>query len=170
MLNPGLKWAMSCARYGAGTPAQQEQLVAIKQLVFPYVPTTALNMLGVTAYIGAVVTGYCCVGLPAQQDQLVAIKQLEAIKDAYQAAPSNLRSRFQHLFLNVVDNPASRVKPDGKCRRQCLAQPLSAPVSHLLGEPSLLCEASSSTPWLLSVGTISKKANKRQLTSRQLLA
>ncbi|CAL5227117.1 g10026 [Coccomyxa viridis] len=52
-------------------------------------------------------------GLPAQPDQLVAIKQLEAIKDAYQAAPNNLRSRFQHLFLNVVDNPASRVKPDG---------------------------------------------------------
>lgn len=52
-------------------------------------------------------------GLPAQTDQLVAIKQLEAIKDAYQAAPGNLRSRFQHLFLNVVDNPASRVKPDG---------------------------------------------------------
>ncbi len=53
-------------------------------------------------------------GLPAQPDQLVAIKQLEAIKDAYQAAPGNLRSRFQHLFLNVVDNPASRVKPDGE--------------------------------------------------------
>ncbi|CAK0758941.1 hypothetical protein CVIRNUC_002659 [Coccomyxa viridis] len=52
-------------------------------------------------------------GLPAQADQLVAIKQLEAIRDAYQAAPGNLRSRFQHLFLNVVENPASRVKPDG---------------------------------------------------------
>lgn len=56
----------------------------------------------------------CRTGLPAQPDQLVAIKQLEAIRDAYQAAPGNLRSRFQHLFLNVVDNPASRVKPDGK--------------------------------------------------------
>ena len=52
-------------------------------------------------------------GLPAQTDQLVAIKQLEAIKDAYQAAPGNLRSRFQHLFLNVVNKSASRVKPDG---------------------------------------------------------
>ena len=56
----------------------------------------------------------CCAGLPAQADQLVAIKQLEAIRDAYQAAPGNLRSRFQHLFLNVVENPASRVKPDGE--------------------------------------------------------
>jgi hypothetical protein len=56
---------------------------------------------------------WCIAGLPAQTDQLVAIKQLEAIKDAYQAAPGNLRSRFRHLFLNVVDNPASRVKPDG---------------------------------------------------------
>ena len=92
-------------------------------------------------------------GLPAQPDQLVAIKQLEAIRDAYLAAPGNLRSRFQHLFLNVVDNPASRVKPDGKtpsaasgvqlqdcvpplpatsylsvCRVGCF----QAPVSHLL--------------------------------------
>lgn len=56
----------------------------------------------------------CCAGLPAQADQLVAIKQLEAIRDAYQAAPGNLRSRFQHLFLNVVENPASCVKPDGE--------------------------------------------------------
>ena len=56
----------------------------------------------------------CCAGLPAQADQLVAIKQLEAVRDAYQAAPGNLRSRFQHLFLNVVENPASRVKPDGE--------------------------------------------------------
>ena len=56
----------------------------------------------------------CRAGLPAQADQLVAIKQLGAIRDAYQAAPGNLRSRFQHLFLNVVENPASRVKPDGE--------------------------------------------------------
>ena len=59
-------------------------------------------------------------GLPAQPDQLVAIKQLEAIRDAYQAAPGNLRSRFQHLFLNVVENPASRVKPDGELPRQLI--------------------------------------------------
>ena len=77
-----------------------------------------------------------CAGLPAQPDQLVAIKQLEAIKDAYQAAPSNLRSRFQHLFLNVVDNPASRVKPDGSFLRHCLVQLSSAPASSILYSPT----------------------------------
>ena len=62
----------------------------------------------------------CCAGLPAQADQLVAIKQLEAIRDAYQAAPGNLRSCFQHLFLNVAENPASRVKPDGEHYQSCV--------------------------------------------------
>ena len=51
-------------------------------------------------------------GLPPQPD-LAAIKELEAIREAYTAAQANPRSRFSHLFLNVVDNPASRVKPPG---------------------------------------------------------
>ncbi|KAK9916340.1 hypothetical protein WJX75_001477 [Coccomyxa subellipsoidea] len=51
-------------------------------------------------------------GLPPQPD-LAAIKELEAIREAYTAAPGNPRYRFHHLFLNVVDNPAACQKPPG---------------------------------------------------------
>lgn len=40
-----------------------------------------------------------------------AVKELQSIKDAYVAGPGNHRHRFQYVFLNVVDNPAARVKP-----------------------------------------------------------
>lgn len=53
-----------------------------------------------------------CAGLPPQPD-LAAIKELEAIREAYTAAPGNPRYRFHHLFLNVVDNPAACQKPPG---------------------------------------------------------
>ncbi|PRW60937.1 nuclear pore complex NUP54 [Chlorella sorokiniana] len=49
---------------------------------------------------------------PAAPD-LSAIRELESIKDSYVAGPTNQRYRFQHLLLNVVDNPAARVKPAG---------------------------------------------------------
>lgn len=55
---------------------------------------------------------HCFTGLPPQPD-LAAIKELEAIREAYTAAPGNPRYRFQHLFLNVVDNPAACAKPQG---------------------------------------------------------
>jgi len=40
------------------------------------------------------------------------MKELQSIKDSYVAAPGNHRHRFQYLFLNVVENPAARVKPE----------------------------------------------------------
>lgn len=49
---------------------------------------------------------------PAAPD-LSAIRELESIKDSYVAGPTNQRYRFQHLLLNVVDNPAARAKPAG---------------------------------------------------------
>ncbi|PSC73508.1 nuclear pore complex NUP54 [Micractinium conductrix] len=49
---------------------------------------------------------------PAAPD-LSAIRELESIKDSYVPGPANQRYRFQHLLLNVVDNPAARVKPAG---------------------------------------------------------
>lgn len=49
---------------------------------------------------------------PAAPD-LSAIRELESIKDSYVAGPTNQRYRFQHLLLNVVDNPAARMKPAG---------------------------------------------------------
>ncbi|CAL8466711.1 g6247 [Coccomyxa elongata] len=49
-------------------------------------------------------------GLPPQPD-LAAIKELEAIREAYTAAPDNPRYRFHHLFLNVAPNPAACQKP-----------------------------------------------------------
>jgi len=36
-------------------------------------------------------------------------RELEAVATAYM--PNHLGFKFQHLFLNVVDNPAQRVKP-----------------------------------------------------------
>ena len=53
-----------------------------------------------------------CPGLPPQPD-LAAIKELEAIREAYTAAPENPRYRFHHLFLNVAPNPAACQKPQG---------------------------------------------------------
>ncbi|KAG7673820.1 hypothetical protein KSW81_007011 [Nannochloris sp. 'desiccata'] len=40
-----------------------------------------------------------------------ALKELQSIKDSYIPSPGNHRHRFQYLFLNVVENPAARVKP-----------------------------------------------------------
>lgn len=40
-----------------------------------------------------------------------ALKELQSIKDSYVSGPGNHRYRFQYLFLNVVENPAARVKP-----------------------------------------------------------
>ena len=47
------------------------------------------------------------------QIDLAAIRELEALKDAFVPRPGNLRYRFHYLFLNVVDDPAQRVKPPG---------------------------------------------------------
>jgi nuclear pore complex protein Nup54 len=40
-----------------------------------------------------------------------ALKELQSIQDSYLPSPGNHRYRFQYLFLNVVENPAARVKP-----------------------------------------------------------
>ena len=47
--------------------------------------------------------------IPGQPDYS-ALRELEAIAAAYD--PSNPKFRFNYLFLNVVDNPAARLKPD----------------------------------------------------------
>ena len=52
-------------------------------------------------------------GVSAQPD-LDAIRELEALRQAFQAAPGNRHFRFQHLFLNVVDHPAARIRPQGE--------------------------------------------------------
>jgi hypothetical protein len=53
-----------------------------------------------------------------QGPDLSAVRELESIKDAFVpgGAPggvANPRYRFQYLLLNVVENPAARVKPPG---------------------------------------------------------
>lgn len=53
------------------------------------------------------------VGAAPQAPDLSAIRELESIKDSYVAGPTNQRYRFQALLLNVVENPAARVKPVG---------------------------------------------------------
>ena len=73
-------------------------------------------------------------GLPPQPD-LAAIKELEAVREAYTARPDNPRYRFNHLFLNVVDNPASRVKPNGRsscCAASKPSVPQAAFATHTL--------------------------------------
>ena len=40
-----------------------------------------------------------------------ALKELQSIKESYVSGPGNHRYRFKYLFLNVVENPAGRVKP-----------------------------------------------------------
>ena len=52
------------------------------------------------------------VGSLGQMD-LAAIRELEALRDAFVPRPGNQRFRFHYLFLNVVDDPAQRVKPPG---------------------------------------------------------
>jgi nuclear pore complex protein Nup54 len=53
-------------------------------------------------------------GLPPQPAaDLSAIKELEALRDAFLAQQGNQRCLFQHLFLNVVDDAAARIKPPG---------------------------------------------------------
>ena len=52
-----------------------------------------------------------------------AVKEISEISAAY--TPSSAGFKFQHLFLNVVENPASRVKPSNVDEirwRQVLAQ------------------------------------------------
>jgi len=52
-------------------------------------------------------------GAAPQVPDLSAIRELESIKDSYVPGPANQRYRFQHLLLNVMENPAARVKPPG---------------------------------------------------------
>ena len=47
------------------------------------------------------------------QMDLAAIRELEALRDTFVPRPGNQRFRFHYLFLNVVDDPAHRVKPPG---------------------------------------------------------
>ena len=49
-----------------------------------------------------------CAGLSGQPD-FSALRELEAIAAAYD--PNSPKFRFNYLFLNVVDNPAARLKP-----------------------------------------------------------
>ncbi len=52
---------------------------------------------------------------PTQNAQLPddsAIRELQSIKESYVAGPNNSRFKFQYLFLNVVKDPARRVKPN----------------------------------------------------------
>lgn len=54
----------------------------------------------------------------AQGPDLSAVRELESIKDAFvpggtPGGAANPRYRFQYLLLNVVENPAARVKPPG---------------------------------------------------------
>jgi hypothetical protein len=51
-------------------------------------------------------------GAPLQPD-LAAAREIEALKDAFAGGPGHPRYRFVALLLNVVDNPASRVKMPG---------------------------------------------------------
>jgi len=51
-------------------------------------------------------------GAPLQPD-LAAVREIEALKDAFAGGPGHPRFRFACLLLNVVDHPASRVKPPG---------------------------------------------------------
>lgn len=44
-----------------------------------------------------------------QQPDFSALKELEAINNACE--PNSPQCRFTYLFLNIVDNPAARVKP-----------------------------------------------------------
>ena len=48
------------------------------------------------------------------QMDLAAIRELESLKDAFVPRPGNPRFRFHYLFLNVVDDPAQRIKPPGQ--------------------------------------------------------
>jgi nuclear pore complex protein Nup54 len=50
-------------------------------------------------------------GAPTQVPDDSAIKELQSIRDSYVAAPGNYRYRFQYLFLNIIENPAARIKP-----------------------------------------------------------
>lgn len=49
-----------------------------------------------------------CAGAAPQPD-FSALKELESIHNACE--PSSPQCKFTYLFLNVVDNPAARVKP-----------------------------------------------------------
>uniref|UniRef100_A0A1D1ZZ15 Nucleoporin Nup54 alpha-helical domain-containing protein n=1 Tax=Auxenochlorella protothecoides TaxID=3075 RepID=A0A1D1ZZ15_AUXPR len=76
-----------------------------------------------TAFGGAPAGTLSLFGAGAQQQQqqqqavpyatpdLGAVRELEALRDAF--LPGTPRSRFQHLFLNVVEDPAARVRPTG---------------------------------------------------------
>lgn len=45
----------------------------------------------------------------AQQPDYSALKELESINNACE--PSSTQCKFTYLFLNVVDDPAARIKP-----------------------------------------------------------
>lgn len=55
-----------------------------------------------------------CAGLPPQPAlDLTSVRELEALRDAFIAYPGNRQCIFNYFFLNVVENVAARVKPDG---------------------------------------------------------
>ncbi len=71
------------------------------------------------------------------QMDLAAIRELEALRDAFVPRPGNQRFRFHYLFLNVVDDPAQRVKPPG---------PLWGLARPYLCERPLACGPGNSRP------------------------
>lgn len=77
-------------------------------------PTTSL--FGAAApqqptLFGAAPTGPASFTAPPLQPDFSAVRELVAVRDAF--VPDSERFRFQSLFLNVVPNPAARVKPSG---------------------------------------------------------
>eukprot|EP00884_Botryococcus_braunii_P011308 jgi/Botrbrau1/20178/Bobra.0173s0076.1 len=86
--------AFSFSSFGAGTAAAQNSIFGTPQQQPAPSPFTG--------------------GLPPQPAaDLTAVRELEALRDAFYAYPGNRLCIFNHFFLNVVENPAARVKPDG---------------------------------------------------------
>eukprot|EP00889_Picochlorum_renovo_P005127 jgi/Picre1/32157/NNA_007503.t1 len=63
------------------------------------------------ALVPSLSTGGAQVSGTAQPPDDSAIREIQSIQESYVAAPGNSRFKFQYLFLNVVENPAARVKP-----------------------------------------------------------
>ncbi|KAL4423917.1 hypothetical protein ABPG75_001218 [Micractinium tetrahymenae] len=81
--------------------------------LFGAAPAPAGGLFGQAAPAAAAPAAMPFAGAAPQAPDLSAIRELESIKDSYVPGPANQRYRFQHLLLNVVDNPAARVKPAG---------------------------------------------------------
>ena len=60
---------------------------------------------------GQLQTGGQGTGMVAQPPDDSALRELQSIQESYVAAQGNSRHKFQYLFLNVVKDPAARVKP-----------------------------------------------------------